>query len=75
MKLSYYLSEYPLIKNVIIGGGVSANHQLRKELQGLKKIKCFFPTKKFTNDNGAMIANLADLKIVNHKIEKCFVKK
>jgi tRNA A37 threonylcarbamoyltransferase TsaD len=43
---------------------------LRKELQKLKDVKCFFPTETFTNDNGAMIAKLADLKITNHKIGK-----
>ena len=75
IKLLHYLSKYPLVKNVVIGGGVSANRQLRKELQKLKDVKCFFPTETFTNDNGAMIAKLADLKITNHKIGKWFVKK
>ena len=70
IKLLHYLSKYPLVKNVVIGGGVSANRQLRKELQELKDVKCFFPTKTFTNDNGAMVAKLADLKITNHKIGK-----
>lgn len=67
MKLSYYLSKFPLVTSIIIGGGVSANKQLRKSLQTLKKIKCFFPTKTFANDNAAMIAKLADLKIINCK--------
>ena len=66
LKLLYYHSKYPLIKGIVIGGGVSANRQLQKELKTLKKIKCFFPTKKFTNDNAAMVAKLADLKITNH---------
>lgn len=58
---------FPSVKNIIIGGGVSANSQLRKKLKTLKKVKCFFPTKIFANDNAAMIAKLADLKIANCK--------
>ena len=69
MKLSYYLSKYPLVKKIIIGGGVSANKQLQKELQTIKKNNCFFPTKNFTNDNAAMIAKLADLKIINCRLK------
>lgn len=47
------------IKNIILGGGVSANQRIRenltKEAQKLK-IKTYFPELKHTGDNAAMIA-------------------
>ncbi|EFK96487.1 O-sialoglycoprotein endopeptidase, partial [sediment metagenome] len=47
------------IKNLIIGGGVSANNRLRKEFKNLEKeketLKVFLPNKKYTGDNGLMI--------------------
>jgi len=45
---------------VCISGGVSANVYLRKKLKSLakiKKIKVYFPQKKLTTDNAAMIAS------------------
>lgn len=48
-------------KTIIIGGGVAANNELRKQLKlkikGLKhKVNLFLPKKEFCTDNGAMIA-------------------
>lgn len=47
------------VKQVLIGGGVSANNLFRKRLKEWSKQKsvpCFFPEKIFCTDNGAMIA-------------------
>ncbi len=43
-------------KSVIIGGGVSANDSLRKEIESEFGNKALIPSKKFTTDNAAMIA-------------------
>ncbi|PWI33526.1 tRNA (adenosine(37)-N6)-threonylcarbamoyltransferase complex transferase subunit TsaD [Vibrio albus] len=47
------------MKRIVIAGGVSANKQLRAELEGLaKKIggEVYYPRTEFCTDNGAMIA-------------------
>ena len=48
------------VKNLIIGGGVSANNRLRKDFKnlekGFKNLEVFLPDKKYTGDNGLMIA-------------------
>lgn len=49
-------------KSVVIGGGVSANGRLRDLMIGAgehNQIKIFFPEKKYSTDNGAMIATAA----------------
>jgi N6-L-threonylcarbamoyladenine synthase len=46
------------IKNVAIGGGVSANSELRKRIGGLEQAlgcKTFIPKFEYTTDNAAMI--------------------
>lgn len=51
--------KYYKIKAIAVGGGVSANQWLRKELireSDKRKIKVFFSEQKFCSDNGAMIA-------------------
>lgn len=62
-KLNHYLEEYPEVKMVLVGGGVSANKLLRKKLAQIKTVPVYFPTLKYTNDNAAMIAAYANLKI------------
>lgn len=50
------------VPTIVLGGGVSANQALREKFeQEIKKIdsKIFFPEKKFTSDNAAMIAATA----------------
>lgn len=50
------------LKHVSLVGGVSANQPLRDELTrraGEKGIRVYLPAKKFSVDNGAMIAGLA----------------
>jgi len=48
------------IKSLIIGGGVSANNRLRKDFKKLEKelddLEVYIPNKKYTGDNGLMIA-------------------
>ena len=49
------------IKNVVVGGGVSANLRLRSLLSEetrIRNIKLFLPPFEFTTDNAAMIARL-----------------
>ncbi|MEK7581449.1 MAG: tRNA (adenosine(37)-N6)-threonylcarbamoyltransferase complex transferase subunit TsaD [Patescibacteria group bacterium] len=52
------------VESIVVGGGVAANTRLRDEL--LKKVdrdyKVYFPEKKFSVDNGAMIAAAAFYK-------------
>lgn len=58
------LREYDA-KCLIVGGGVSANNFLRKMINDscLKiEVDCYFPAKKFSIDNGAMIASAAFFK-------------
>jgi N6-L-threonylcarbamoyladenine synthase len=54
IKLNYYCDKFN-IDNVIIGGGVSANHLLQNTLKK-SKLNYLIPTKQFTSDNAAMIA-------------------
>jgi len=63
----YYLSHSQLIiKNVLVGGGVSANIEIRKRLRKLcnkYSISVLFPkSKKFYGDNAAMIGVAAYFK-------------
>jgi len=47
------------VKNILLGGGVSANQELRSALKNKAKqlkIKTYFPEIKHTGDNAAMIA-------------------
>lgn len=49
-------------KSVVIGGGVSANSRLREMMRtgGIENsVEIFFPEKKYSTDNGAMIATAA----------------
>lgn len=62
-KLEHYLRSYPKTKMVLVGGGVSANKLLRKKLSTIKKVPVYLPTLKYTNDNAAMIAAYANLKL------------
>lgn len=57
------------VKNIAVSGGVSANSLLRKEFMRFEKngFKIFFPEKKYSTDNAAMIGYTAYLK---HKFGK-----
>ena len=57
-KLDQAFDENP-VRQVLIGGGVSANSLFRKRLKEWsqkKSVLCFLPDKEFCMDNGAMIA-------------------
>jgi N6-L-threonylcarbamoyladenine synthase len=43
------------VNSIILGGGVSANKKLIKELKKNTKLKVFAPPSKFSGDNAAMI--------------------
>lgn len=61
IKINHYIKCYD-VKFVAIGGGVAANRLLRKEINNLP-IKTILVNHKYSGDNAAMIANLADLLI------------
>jgi N6-L-threonylcarbamoyladenine synthase len=60
--LNYYLQKYPQVRFVTIGGGVSANKLLRKEIKKIARL-VLLPQLKYTNDNAAMISLYAFLTI------------
>lgn len=52
-------------KSFIVGGGVSANEFFREKIRASCRksgVDCFFPKKKFSVDNGVMIASAAFFK-------------
>lgn len=62
------------IKNIVIGGGVSANSQLRKEFSKYedKGYNIIIPDLEYCLDNAAMIANIARVKLENSENSKFF---
>lgn len=61
IKVSYYIQHYH-VNFVAIGGGVAANSLLRREIKQIK-VPTILVAKKYSGDNAAMIAFLADLKL------------
>ena len=58
-KLDKAVKEHPEIKQIAIGGGVSANSGVRDAVAKFRKkrgIKAFIPKRAFTTDNAAMVA-------------------
>ena len=57
------------IKTLVVGGGVSANLHLQRELKGVlsKKIKLYFPQKELTGDNALMIGIAGYLNYLKNK--------
>ncbi len=57
------------IKTIMVGGGVSANKHLRKEMKKLtgKKVKLMFPTKELSTDNSLMIGIAGYLNYIKNK--------
>ena len=57
-------------KNLVVGGGVSANSRIRERLidEGKKNnINVYFPNIKLSGDNGAMIASEGYFQIISGK--------
>ena len=52
------------VQNIIVGGGVAANNELRKELKKLE-IPVLYPKKEYCTDNAAMIGVIA-----YHQVQK-----
>ena len=50
------------IKNIVFGGGVSANSEIRSSFEKIKNLNVFFPKRDYTTDNAAMIAMVGYLK-------------
>jgi len=58
-------------KSVIIGGGVAANDELRKQLRSkLKEVTLIAPPKQLSTDNGAMIAVTGYFNMMRKKLPK-----
>ena len=60
--------EQKAVKQVLVGGGVSANSFFRNQLKqwsDMKSVPCLFPEKSFCTDNGAMIAWLGGQYFLN----------
>lgn len=55
------------IKTLIIGGGVSANKHLQREIKKNIKIKTLMPPKKLSTDNSIMIGMVAYMKYLKSK--------
>lgn len=58
-KLAKTLKQYPGIRQIAIGGGVSANSGVRKavaEFCERRGLKAWIPERRFTTDNAAMVA-------------------
>ncbi|MFC1234687.1 tRNA (adenosine(37)-N6)-threonylcarbamoyltransferase complex transferase subunit TsaD [Vibrio sp. F74] len=65
------------MKRIVIAGGVSANKQLRADLEGLaKKIggEVYYPRTEFCTDNGAMIAYAGMQRLKNNESSDLSVK-
>ncbi len=67
LKIEKAIDEFN-IKEVIVGGGVSANSALRSELEKINDINVHLPKLMYTSDNAAMIGYLAAIKVINKKI-------
>ncbi len=67
-KIEKAIEEYK-IKNIIVGGGVSANSLLRKRLSEIKGVETHLPKLMYTGDNAAMIGYLAAIKIDANQLQ------
>ncbi len=57
------------VKNVIVGGGVSANSLLREMINDIEGAQVHMPKLMYTGDNAAMIGYLAVIKINSNMIQ------
>ena len=69
-KLGKAVKEHPEIKQVAIGGGVSANSGVRNAVDEFcrrRRLKAFIPKRAFTTDNAAMVAIAGYFKYLDKK--------
>lgn len=67
-KLAKAVAEHPEIKQIAIGGGVSANSGVRDAIANFckeRQLKAFIPKRAFTTDNAAMVAIAGYFKYLN----------
>lgn len=66
-KLDQAIINYPEIKSIVVSGGVSANEKLRSTFLEYysNKLPVFFPAKKFSGDNAAMVGSAAYFEILS----------
>ncbi len=67
-KLDKALKAHPEIRQVAIGGGVSANSGVRKAIEDYcerHRLKAWIPERRFTTDNAAMVATAGSFKFRN----------
>ncbi|MDD3738686.1 MAG: tRNA (adenosine(37)-N6)-threonylcarbamoyltransferase complex transferase subunit TsaD [Lentimicrobiaceae bacterium] len=77
MQKLYLAIEQTGIKHVAIAGGVSANSELRNEINKLQTImqcKVYIPDFQFTTDNAAMVAIAGHFKYINNDFSDLSVK-
>ena len=60
-KIAKALKENPSVKSLVVAGGVSANQNLKENIQRAfeKQVKIHIPDPKFSTDNAAMVASAA----------------
>ena len=69
-KLDKALKKYPEIRQVAIGGGVSANSGVRDAVAQYcerHRLKAWIPERRFTTDNAAMVATAGAFKFRNNE--------
>ena len=60
------------VKDIVYGGGVSANSMIRERFKSnMKNVNHYFPKLEYTTDNAAMIAIVGYLKYKTKKILEC----
>ncbi len=67
-KLGKALKQHPEIRQVAIGGGVSANSGVREAIAEFcrrRNLKAWIPERRFTTDNAAMVATAGAFKFHN----------
>ena len=67
-KLAKAAKQHPEIRQIAIGGGVSANSGVRNAIDDFCKrrhLKAFIPKRAFTTDNAAMVAIAGHFKYLN----------
>lgn len=65
-KVNHTINQYPDIKCIALGGGVSANRLLRQKMQELALEQVDIPLLKYTGDQAVMIAHYGN-KLIEQK--------